>query len=183
MPEGILRRKYRNVILEAHQGDITEIAVEAIVNPANSLLIMGGGVAGAIKRKGGKDIETEARKHAPKPVGQSVATSAGTLTAEYVIHTPTMETPAQRTSLEAISNAIKGALKCADEKYVKSVAFPGLGTGVGGIDEESAAQIMIRETLRYIDSGTGIQRIIFIGYGDKLAKAFAKELNSVKPTD
>lgn len=183
MPERILKTKHGTTVLEAHRGDITEIAAEAIVNPANSFLIMGGGVAGAIKRKGGTDIETEARKYAPMPIGQSVATTAGKLNAEYVIHTPTMETPAQRTSLEAISKAIKGALKCADEKYVKSIAFPGLGTGVGGIDENSAAQIMVRETLRYIDSGTGIQRIVFIGYGDKLANAFAKELKDIESID
>ncbi|MFX0096291.1 MAG: macro domain-containing protein [Candidatus Hodarchaeota archaeon] len=181
MSEGILKTQYRKTILEAHRGDITEVAVEAIVNPANSFLIMGGGVAGAIKRKGGSNIETEAQRSAPMPIGQSIATSAGKLNAKYVIHAPTMETPAQRTSLKAVSKALKGALKCADEKHVESIAIPGLGTGVGGVDENNAARIMIRETLRHIDGGTGIQRIVFIGYSVELANAFAKELEDIEP--
>lgn len=179
MPEKILRRGYKDTVLEAYRGDITETMVEAIVNPANSLLIMGGGVAGAIKRKGGECIETEARKHAPVPIGRSVATAARNLDAKYVIHTPTMETPAQRTSLDAVSKAMRAALKCADVKNAKSVAFPGLGTGVGGIDEIKAAGLMIREALDYIEGGTRIQKIIFIGYDDKLANAFAKELDNI----
>jgi len=89
-------RTYKGVRIVVLTGDITKQEVDAIVNPANSMLVMGGGVAGAIKRVGGKEIEDESVKHAPVPVGEAVATGAGRLKAKYVIHAPTMERPAAR---------------------------------------------------------------------------------------
>ncbi len=115
------------------RGDITEESVDAIVNPANSLLIMGGGVAGAIARKGGREIEEEARRHAPVPVGKAVTTGAGRLPAKYVIHAPTMERPAQRIGVDNVRKAARAALEEALRLGIESIAFPALGAGVGGV--------------------------------------------------
>jgi O-acetyl-ADP-ribose deacetylase (regulator of RNase III) len=94
-------------------GDLTKLEVDAIVNPANSTLIMGGGVAGAIKRVGGKEIEDEAFKSAPVSVREAIATNAGKLKAKYVIHAPTMEKPAMQATVDNVRLAMKGALNCA----------------------------------------------------------------------
>ena len=171
-----VEREYKNVKVKAVRGDITKLEVDAIVNPANSLLIMGGGVAGAIKRAGGKEIEDEAVKQAPVPVGKAVATTAGRLNAKYVIHAPTMESPAMRIGPENARLAMRGALECARQLKIASIAFPGLGTGVGGVSAEQAAEVMIEELKRHIDEGTSLKEVLFVGYGEDLAKAFRKAL-------
>jgi len=129
-------RAYKGVRIVVLTGDITEQEVDAIVNPANSMLVMGGGVAGAIKRVGGKEIEDEAVKHAPVQVGEAVATGAGRLKAKYVIHAPTMERPAMRIGKRNVGLSVRGALKCAEGLKIRSMAFPGMGTGVGGLSLE-----------------------------------------------
>jgi len=118
--------KCRGVEIKVMLGDITKVDVEAIVNPANSYMIMGGGVAGAIKRVGGVEIELEARKHAPIPVGEAIFTGAGKLKARYVIHAPTMERPAMKIGIENVRLAMRAALKCAESLGLRSIAFPGL---------------------------------------------------------
>jgi O-acetyl-ADP-ribose deacetylase (regulator of RNase III) len=107
-------------------GDITRIHADAIVNPANSRLIMGGGVAGAIKRAGGREIEREALQKAPIPVGEAVATTAWQLEAKYVIHAPTMSRPAMSTNLGNVEKATTAALKAARQLGLSSVAIPGI---------------------------------------------------------
>ncbi len=149
------------------EGDITKVKADAIVNPANSLMIMGGGVAGAIKRAGGQEIEDEARRHAPVPVGRAVATEAGRLKAKYVIHAPTMRYPAMRIGVKNVAMATKAAINLAKELGVKSVAFPAMGAGVGGVPPKASAKTMT-EVIK--DSGfTG--DVIFVAYG---AKAFSQ---------
>ena len=123
--------------------DITEMDVEAIVNPANSYLTMGGGVAGALRRKGGKEIEKEAIQHAPIKIGEAVLTGAGRLPARYVIHSPTMVHPAELTNIENVKSATIAALRCADAHKLKNIAFPGMGTGVGGVSKRKAALSMV----------------------------------------
>jgi O-acetyl-ADP-ribose deacetylase (regulator of RNase III) len=98
---------YKNVKISVTTGDIIKLEVDAIVNPANSLLIMGGGVAGAIKRVRGKEIEGEALKSVSVPVGKAIATSAGKLKAKYVIHALTMEKPAMQTTMDNVKMAKK----------------------------------------------------------------------------
>jgi len=137
---------YKNAKVSIITGDITRLEVDAIVNPANSMLIMGGGVAGAIKRVGGKEIEDEALKSAPVPVGKAIATNAGKLKAKYVIHAPTMEKPAMQTTADNVKLAMKGALNCAENLGIKSVAFPGMGTGVGGLSLEEASKTMVKQS-------------------------------------
>lgn len=167
---------YKGIKIIATSGDITKQTVEAIVNPANSLLIMGGGVAGAIKRAGGKEIEEEALKHAPIPVGKAVATSAGKLNAKYVIHAPTMSRPAMQIESQNIKLAMKAALECAKEKRIRSIAFPGLGTGVGGFPLEKAAEIMMQELKNHIDKQTTLKEVIFVGFNAELTQAFKKSI-------
>jgi len=165
---------YKGTKITILTGDITKIEVDAIVNPANSQLIMGGGVAGAILRAGGEQIQKQALKKAPIPVGKAVATTAGKLKARYVIHAPTMTRPAMAATLSDVKAATRGALDCAQQIGIRSVAFPGLGTGVGGLDLEEAANAMVDEAKRFIKAGTAIKQIIFVGYNADMAKAFDK---------
>ena len=150
-------------------GDITEEDCDAIVNPANSFGIMGGGVAKAIKIKGGEEIEKEAMVKAPFYVGQAVATSAGKLKCKYVIHSPTMEKPAMKISLGNVDAAVKAALRIAEELGIKSIAFPGMGTGVGGIRAEDAARVMIEECKKFDDL-----EIRLVAFDEELYNAFKK---------
>jgi O-acetyl-ADP-ribose deacetylase (regulator of RNase III) len=169
---------YKGVKIIAEKGDITKLEVDAIVNAANSMLIMGGGVAGAILKAGGREIQEEALKHAPVPVGKAVATKAGKLKAKCVIHAPTMERPAMRIHRENAQLATKGALECAKHLKIGSVAFPGMGTGVGGLNPEEAAQGMVQEIKRHIDKETTLKQIILVGFTADLTQAFQNALRT-----
>lgn len=152
-------------------GDITLIDCEAIVNPANSLMIMGGGVAGAIKRRGGQRIEEKARKHAPVPIGKAISTGAGRLRARYVIHAPTMEKPAQRTTRENVYKAIIAALEEALRLKVKCIAFPGMGTGVGGLSHTDFLSVFKKALLEYMDRLQDVEVILVAFEEDLYRKA------------
>ena len=169
---------YKGVKIIVAKGDITKLEADAIVNAANSMLIMGGGVAGAILRAGGREIQEEALKYAPVPVGKAVATKAGKLKAKYVIHAPTMERPAMRIHRENVQLATRGALECAEQLKIGSVAFPGMGTGVGGLKPKEAAQVMTQEIKKHIDKGTTLKQIILVGFTEDLTRAFQKALKT-----
>ena len=171
-----VEQDYRGTKISVATGDITKLQVDALVNPANSQLIMGGGVAGAILRAGGDQIQKEALKKAPVPVGKAVATTAGKLKAKYVIHAPTMTRPAMATDRENVRLATRVALECAKQLSVKSVAFPGMGTGVGGVDPEEAAEGMIAEIKMHIELGTSLNGVILVGFSADLAHAFERSL-------
>jgi len=175
-------RTYKGVRIVVVTGDITKQEVDAIVNPANSMLVMGGGVAGVIRRVGGEEIEDEAVKHAPVPVGEAVATGAGKLEAKYVIHAPTMERPAMRIGKRNVGLSVKGALKCAEGLEIRSIAFPGMGTGVGGLSLEEAARTMANEVKEHIDKHTNLMQIVFIGFKEDLTKAFERAVKEVLAT-
>jgi len=164
------------VKVRIEKGDITEIDADAIVNPANSLMIMGGGVAGVIKRKGGEEIEKEALKYAPVPVGEAIATKGYKLKARYVIHAPTMERPAMKINIENAINAILAALKLANEMNLKRIAFPGMGTGVGGLSSSEGALAFKIAIERYVNENpdTSLEEIILVAYTDDLFEAFLK---------
>jgi len=130
-------------MVEVVIGDITEMEVDAIINPANEYLIMGGGVAGAIKRKGGEEIEREAMKYAPLPIGKAIATTAGKLKAKYVIHAPTVKTPGGASSVEWVKMATEAAINEARRLGIKSIAFPLLGAGVGGLSPRESYNAMM----------------------------------------
>ncbi len=157
--------KLKNTEIKILQGDITELPeeVDAIVNPANNKLKMGGGVAGAIRRKGGEDIQKECDKIGEIKIGSAVVTSAGKLKYKYVIHAATMGLDF-KTNQEYIRLATRNSLFVAEEKDVTSIAFPALGCGVGGFPYEEAAKIMAEEVAKYIveHDETKIRKIIFV---------------------
>lgn len=169
---------YKGVEVEAYHGDITKLEVDAIVNAANTHLYMGGGVAGAIKRAGGKEIEDEAVKQGPIKIGEAVVTSAGKLKAKYVIHSPTMELDF-KTDETKIRLAMKAALKKADELGIESVAFPALGTGVGGFPKDRAAKVMVEELKKHIDSGTKLKKVILADINKDQVEFFSKEIEEL----
>jgi O-acetyl-ADP-ribose deacetylase (regulator of RNase III) len=156
------------------KGDITELKVDAIVNATNSYCYMGGGVAGAIKRKGGIKIEQEAVEKAPIPIGHAVLTTAGLLKAKHVIHAATMEQPASLTDVNNVKEATRAALECADENNLKIIAMPGLGTGVGNVPKDEAAKAIIKTILNF--DAKSLKEVILIDIGDKMVKEFEKVL-------
>jgi len=125
--------------------DITTMAVDAVVNPANSLGIMGGGVAGALSRRGGPTIQREAMSLAPIAVGAAVVTNAGQLHARRVIHAPTMEQPGTKVGVENVRRATRAALLAAAHHNLELIAIPGMGTGLGGVDPSDAARAIVDE--------------------------------------
>ncbi len=170
--------EYKGVEIEAFLGDITKLEVDAIVNAANTRLYMGGGVAGAIKRVGGKEIEDEAVKKGPIKIGEAVETTAGKLKAKYVIHSPTMELDF-KTDENKIRLAMKAALKKADELGIESVAFPALGTGVGGFSKDEAAKVMVDELKKHIDKGTKLKKVILADINKDQVEWFSKVISEL----
>ncbi len=152
-------------LLAVVKGDITVLKVDAIVNPANSLMLMGGGVAGAIKRVGGEEIEREAMKYAPVPVGEAVVTGAGRLPAKAVIHAPTMERPAMRIPLDNAVKASQAALKAAAERGFESIALPAMGAGVGGLSIRDVAREMAKIASSLESEKPRV--IVFVARGDE----------------
>ncbi|MFH1640994.1 MAG: macro domain-containing protein [Candidatus Omnitrophota bacterium] len=156
------------------QGDITELKVDAIVNAANNKLVMGGGVAGAIKKKGGRVIEDEAVKKGPIDIGDAVVTSAGNLPAKYVIHAATMAMDFKTDEIK-IRNSCKNSLRVAEELKIKSIAFPALGCGVGGFPLLASAKIMAQEVFRHIkEDGSNLKELIFCLYDKEAFDIFNK---------
>jgi O-acetyl-ADP-ribose deacetylase (regulator of RNase III) len=156
------------------QGDIAQVKADAVVNPANSQGAMGGGLGGALKRLGGEVIEEEAMKQAPIPIGEAVATSAGSLPFRYVVHAPTMAAPGERSTVEAVRQATLAARMCGDSYGVKVLAMPGLGAGVGGLSPASAAEVIV-ETLRNYETAS-IRKVILIDQEADMARAFRDAL-------
>jgi O-acetyl-ADP-ribose deacetylase (regulator of RNase III)/ADP-ribose pyrophosphatase YjhB (NUDIX family) len=153
--------KIKNCEIRVIRQDITELSADAIVNAANNQGFMGGGVAGAIKKKGGKIIEEEAVKKCPIQVGEAVFTTAGSLKAKYVIHAATMDM-SFKTGETRIRDSFRNSLKVADELGVKSVAFPALGCGTGAFPLLASAKIMAQEIWRYLrEEKSNIQEITF----------------------
>lgn len=170
--------RYGQVLFETRLGDITCEEADALVNPANSLLTMGGGVALALKTAGGEEVEEEALKKAPIPVGKAVATAAGKLKAKYIIHSPTMPEPAARTDVSSVNKATKAALALARLLGLRSLVFPGMGTGVGRVPYEKAASAMVKALKEHINEGTCLQRVILISLKKDLLDAFDRALAS-----
>jgi O-acetyl-ADP-ribose deacetylase (regulator of RNase III) len=168
--------KIGDTVITVVRGDITRSQAEAIVNPANSRLIMGGGVAGAIRRAGGPTIEREALKRAPIRVGEAIATNAGKLAARYVIHAPTMSLPAMSTDLESIEKATSAALGVAKALGLASIAIPGMGTGVGGVPVNEAARTMAGAIRQHLSEGTTLKHIFLVSIDEALTRAFESAL-------
>jgi O-acetyl-ADP-ribose deacetylase (regulator of RNase III) len=157
------------VRLEVIEGDITELEVDAIANAANDRLWMGAGVAGAIKRAGGEEIEREAVAQGPIPVGEAVATTGGRLKAEHVIHGAVMGQDL-RTTAELVSRTTRRVLELADELGARSLALPAFGTGVGGFPLAECARLMVAEARGY--EPRTLERVVFAVYGEEAERAF-----------
>lgn len=164
-----------NSILELQDGDITEMQTDAIVNAANERLILGGGVAGAIRTKGGPEIQAECNKIGGTFVGGAVITTAGNLKAKHVIHAvgPRM---GEGNENEKLKNATLNSLKLADENNLKSISLPAISAGIFGFPIESCAEIMLKTTIEYLNGQTGLQKVIFCLFGDDSYKVFTKQL-------
>jgi len=166
--------KIKGTEIKIVQTDITELKVDAIVNAANNKLVMGGGVAGAIKKKGGRSIEEEAMKKGPIEIGQAAFTSAGSLKAKYVIHAATMAMDFKTDEIK-IRNSARNALRVAEELKIKSIAFPALGCGVGGFPLLASAKIMAQEVFRHIkEEKSNLKEIIFCLYDKEAFDIFNK---------
>src|SRR5579885_3375888 len=156
---------------EVVEGDITALDVDAIANAANDRLWMGAGVAGAIKRAGGEEIEREATALGPIPVGEAVATSAGRLRARYVVHGAVMGQDL-RTDAELIRRTTRSCLRVADELGCRSLALPAFGTGVGGFPLDECARIMVG-VARGHEPRT-LRRVVFAVFGAEAEQAFSR---------
>jgi len=170
-----MEKKIREVTIELYQGDITELEVDAIVNAANNHLWMGAGVAGAIKRKGGKIIEDEAVAQGPIPIGEAVLTTAGKLPAKYVIHAAGMGRDL-RTDARKVRESTRNSLLRAEEKKLSSIAFPAIGTGVGGLSYKECARAMLEAVVNHISKRTSLNRVIFALFDSAAYQAFQEEL-------
>ena len=156
------------------QGSILDANADVIVNAANSHGFMGGGVAGVIKRAAGIEVEQEAVKQAPIPVGQAVLTSGGKTLFKGIIHAPTMPEPGMRIPAENVARATNAALDLADEKGFTSIAIPGMGTGVGGVEPKEAARHMVR-AIRSV-STQSVQNVILVDIDPAMIAAWRNEL-------
>ena len=164
-----------NCVLELLEADITEMKTDAIVNAANAQLILGGGVAGAIRRKGGPKIQQECDKTGGTFVGGAVITGAGNLKAKYVIHAvgPRM---GEGSEDEKLKNATLNSLKLADENNLKSISFPAISTGIFGFPIQSCAEIMLKTTLDYLKGQTNLELVVFCLFGKDNYNVFANHL-------
>jgi len=173
-------KKVRGVTIRLYKGDITDYDGDAVVNAANNYLWMGSGVAGAIKRKGGVEIEREAVAKGPINVGEAVVTDAGQLNVDYVIHAAVMGQDLT-TNERFIREATTNSLFLCDELGVKRVAFPAFGTGVGGFPLRECAKAMLEEVVLYLkEEDTNLEEIAFYLYGDEAFRAFSDVLESLE---
>jgi len=159
-----MRANINNSVLELLEGDITEMQTDAIVNAANSQLILGGGVAGAIRKKGGPRIQQECNRIGATFVGGAVITTAGNLKAKYVIHAvgPRM---GEGNEDEKLKNATLNSLQLAEEHNLKTISFPAISAGIFGFPIRRCAEIMLKTIVDYLKGETGLEKVVFCLFG------------------
>jgi O-acetyl-ADP-ribose deacetylase (regulator of RNase III) len=145
------------------QGDLTGEDADAIVNAANNDLQLGGGVAGAIRRKGGPAIQQECNRIGTIPLGEAAVTGGGRLKARYVIHAASMRL-GEATSEKSLRLSTRASLLRAKEKGLRSVAFPAVGTGIAGFPMRRCAEVMLEEALAHLEAGTSLEDVRFVLY-------------------
>jgi O-acetyl-ADP-ribose deacetylase (regulator of RNase III) len=155
------------------QGDLTEMDVDAIVNAANNDLQLGGGVAGAIRRKGGGAIQRECDAIGTIPVGGAAITSGGKLRARFVIHAASMQLGGSTTA-RALKSSTAHSLRIAAERQLKSIAFPAVGTGIAGFPLTECAEIMLREVAGHLKGPTSLEKVYFVLFDSRALAAFEK---------
>ena len=160
------------------QGDITEMEVDAIVNAANNDLILGGGVAGAIRRKGGPQIQEECNRIGPIRVGEAAVTGAGNLPARFVIHAASMALGG-RTTEPSLRSSTRNSLLRAQEKGVKTIAFPAIGTGVAGFPMKRSAEVMLQEVANFLKTETTIEKVYFVLFDEAAYNTFREAFEAL----
>ena len=153
------------------EGDITEQAVDAIVNAANSALVLGSGVAGAIRDRGGETIQAECDAHGPIEPGGAALTGAGDLPARFVIHAAGME-PGGTADAETVRASVRASLEIASQAGLRCVAFPAIGTGVGGLSLQVSAEVSIAEARDHLAGETSLEEIRFVLMGEPAYRVF-----------
>jgi O-acetyl-ADP-ribose deacetylase len=161
------------VQIEVLQADVTKLELDAIANAANTRLAHGGGVAGAISRAGGPEVQRESHEKAPIGLGEAVETTAGSMPARYVIHAATMELGGP-TSADIIRRATESTLAKADELGCRSLALVAFGTGVGGFPLDEAASIMVGAV--HAHEPGSLERVVFAVHGADAERAFENAL-------
>lgn len=163
--------------IEIIKGDITDIEAEAIVNAANTELVLGSGVAGAIRKKGGPSIQLECDEIGPIELGEAAVTGAGSLRARFIIHAAGMR-PGGSVDKRSLQDSTRNSLLRAGENGIKTVAFPAIGTGVGGFPAPECAEIMIDIISEYISNkGTSLEKIYIVLFDDSAYGIFKEALN------
>ncbi|MHC4293024.1 MAG: macro domain-containing protein [Planctomycetota bacterium] len=177
-----MKVKIKGRILEVLEGDITEMETDVIVNAANTQLVLGGGVAGAIRKKGGPAIQEECNKIGGTYVGGTAITTAGNLKAKHVIHAvgPRM---GEGNEDEKLKNATLNSLKLTDGNNLKSISFPAISTGIFGFPIDRCAEIMLRTTSDYLKGETGIEKVVFCLFGQNSYAVFEKQLRKDFPDE
>jgi O-acetyl-ADP-ribose deacetylase (regulator of RNase III) len=172
--------KINRSTLELIEGDITEQDVDAIVNAANSSLILGAGVAGAIRRKGGPTIQEECNRIGSCPVGGAVITTGGNLKARHVIHAvgPRM---GEGDEDEKLRSATLSSLQLANREGLESIAFPAISTGIFGFPIDRCAEIMLSTAIDYVRGETQIKRVLFVLFGQEAYQVFEETLKRLLP--
>jgi len=172
-----VRRDVGRLVVEVTKGDITKADTEAIVNAANNHLWMGAGVAGAIKRAGGPEVEREAVARGPIPIGSAVETTAGALPHQYVIHGAVMGQDLQTTS-DLIGQTTRSCLELADRLGLTSLALPAFGTGVGGFPVDECARVMVQQVCAYASQVRSLERVLFVLFGDGAYHTFEEAVSA-----
>ena len=157
--------------IELVEGDITEQDVDAIVNAANSALVLGAGVAGAIRAKGGPSIQEECDAIGPIEVGDAAVTGAGDLRARYVIHAAAMP-PGGSADEESIAASVRRSLELANERGCRKVAVPAIGAGIGGFSTQRCAEILLEAARNHLADETSLEEIRFVLFGEPAYRVF-----------
>ena len=166
-----------DVVISTYQGDITELKIDAIVNAANSDLWMGSGVAGAIKEKGGEEIELEAMTLGPIRPGEAVMTTGGRLPAKYVIHCAGMP-PGGNATYWNVKSSVGSALALACDSNLTGIAFPAIGAGVGGLPPEESAKAIAESIIHYTKRPGSVKRIFLVCLKKKVCNQFGKAVKT-----
>src|SRR6266704_1653769 len=161
------------------QGDLTEMATDAIVNAANNDLILGAGVAGAIRRKGGEEIQHECNEIGSIPIGYAAITSGGKLKARFVIHAASMQLGG-KTSAEALRHSTAHSLRIANERGLKTIAFPAVGTGIAGFPLKECAEIMLREAAEHLREETSLEKVYFVLFDEAAQGVFERAWRKIQ---
>jgi O-acetyl-ADP-ribose deacetylase (regulator of RNase III) len=161
------------------QGDLTDMDTDAIVNAANNDLQLGAGVAGAIRRKGGEEIQRECDAIGSIPVGYAAITGGGKLKARHVIHAASMQLGG-RTTAANLGNSVAHSLRIASERGLKTIAFPAVGTGIAGFPIEECASIMLHEAAQHLKTETSLEKIYFVLFDDRACDVFTRAWNRIQ---